>query len=99
MERCKSLVKNFDRTLVNANARIYLCFIRLPQLRWSTNLRDPSDIAPQSFMLKVEKNGFLKAETTNLRSLFLHLNWSTLSGLCFRVLLWLPKIPNGFYIM
>ena len=29
MERCKSLVKNFDRTLVNANARIHLCFIRL----------------------------------------------------------------------
>ncbi|OYQ62892.1 hypothetical protein B9G53_19800 [Pseudanabaena sp. SR411] len=29
MERCKSLVKNFDRTLDNANARIHLCFIRL----------------------------------------------------------------------
>ncbi len=29
MELCKSLVKNFDRTLVNANARIHLCFIRL----------------------------------------------------------------------
>ena len=29
VERCKSLVKNFDRTLVNANARLKLCFIRL----------------------------------------------------------------------
>ncbi len=29
VERCKSLVKNFDRTLANANARIKLCFIRL----------------------------------------------------------------------
>jgi transposase len=29
MDRCKSLVKNFDRTLDNANARIHLCFIRL----------------------------------------------------------------------
>jgi transposase len=29
MERCKSLVKNFDRTLDNANTRIHLCFIRL----------------------------------------------------------------------
>jgi len=29
MERCKSLVKNFERTLDNANARIHLCFIRL----------------------------------------------------------------------
>jgi Transposase DDE domain len=29
MERCKSLVKNFDRTLANAEARINLCFIRL----------------------------------------------------------------------
>jgi hypothetical protein len=29
VERCKSLVKNFDRTLANANARLKLCFIRL----------------------------------------------------------------------
>jgi transposase len=29
VERCKSLVKNFDRTLDNANARLQLCFIRL----------------------------------------------------------------------
>ena len=29
VERCKSLVKNFDRTLDNANARLKLCFIRL----------------------------------------------------------------------
>lgn len=29
VERCKSLVKNFDRNLVNANARLKLCFIRL----------------------------------------------------------------------
>ena len=28
VERYKSLVKNFDRTLVNANARLKLCFIR-----------------------------------------------------------------------
>jgi hypothetical protein len=29
MERCKSLVKNFERTLDPANAKINLCFIRL----------------------------------------------------------------------
>ena len=29
MERCKSLVKNFERTLVNATAKLNLCFIRL----------------------------------------------------------------------
>jgi transposase len=29
MDRCKILVKNFDRTLDNSNARIHLCFIRL----------------------------------------------------------------------
>jgi hypothetical protein len=29
VERCKSLVKNFDRTLANAEAKLNLCFIRL----------------------------------------------------------------------
>jgi transposase len=29
VERCKSLVKNYDRTLANAEARLNLCFIRL----------------------------------------------------------------------
>ena len=29
MERCKSLVKNFERTLVHATAKLNLCFIRL----------------------------------------------------------------------
>lgn len=29
VERCKSLVKNFDRTLARANAKLKLCFIRL----------------------------------------------------------------------
>jgi hypothetical protein len=29
MERCKSLVKNFERTLDNARVKINLCFIRL----------------------------------------------------------------------
>jgi hypothetical protein len=29
MEMCKSLVKNFERTLANATAKIELCFIRL----------------------------------------------------------------------
>jgi len=29
MERCKSLVKNFERTLSHATAKINLCFIRL----------------------------------------------------------------------
>lgn len=29
MERCKILVKNFERTLENANAKIDLCFVRL----------------------------------------------------------------------
>lgn len=29
MERCKILVKNFERTLANATAKVNLCFIRL----------------------------------------------------------------------
>jgi transposase len=29
MERCKSLVKNFERTLENATAKLNLCFVRL----------------------------------------------------------------------
>lgn len=29
MERCKSLVKNFERTLKHATAKVKLCFIRL----------------------------------------------------------------------
>jgi hypothetical protein len=29
MERCKSLVKNFERTLSHATAKINLCFVRL----------------------------------------------------------------------
>lgn len=29
MERCKSLVKNFERTLGHATAKLNLCFIRL----------------------------------------------------------------------
>ena len=29
MERCKSLVKNFERTLTHASAKLNLCFIRL----------------------------------------------------------------------
>ncbi|MDD2816774.1 MAG: transposase [Thiotrichaceae bacterium] len=29
VERCKSRLKNFERTLENANAKLKLCFIRL----------------------------------------------------------------------
>jgi hypothetical protein len=29
VERCKSLIKNFDRTLKRSNAKLKLCFIRL----------------------------------------------------------------------
>jgi transposase len=29
MERCKSLVKNFERTLAHATNKIHLCFLRL----------------------------------------------------------------------
>ncbi len=35
MERCKSLVKNFERTLSHATAKINLCFIRLMLKRLS----------------------------------------------------------------
>ena len=33
MEGCKSLVKNFERTLANATAKLTLCFIRLMLIR------------------------------------------------------------------
>ena len=36
MERCKSLVKNFERTLEHANAKISLCFVRLMLKRLAT---------------------------------------------------------------
>ena len=29
MDRCKSLVKNFERTLDHSNTKIHLCFLRL----------------------------------------------------------------------
>jgi len=36
VERCKSLVKNFDRTLTRSNAKLKLCFIRLMLKRLAT---------------------------------------------------------------
>ena len=36
MERCKSLVKNFERTLADATAKLNLCFIRLMLRRLAT---------------------------------------------------------------
>jgi hypothetical protein len=36
VERCKSLVKNFDRTLERSNAKLKLCFIRLMVKRLAT---------------------------------------------------------------
>lgn len=36
MERCKSLVKNFERTLAHATTKINLCFIRLMLKRLAT---------------------------------------------------------------
>jgi hypothetical protein len=37
VERCKSLVKNFDRTLERSNAKLKLCFIRLMLKRLASN--------------------------------------------------------------
>ena len=37
MERCKSLVKNFERTLAHATAKLNLCFIRLLLKRLAAN--------------------------------------------------------------
>ena len=37
MERCKSLVKNFERTLDHATAKLNLCFIRLMLKRLAHN--------------------------------------------------------------
>ncbi|WP_242035435.1 MULTISPECIES: transposase [Nostocaceae] len=37
MERCKSLVKNFERTLENATTKIHLCFVRLMLRRLATS--------------------------------------------------------------
>ncbi|WP_228054543.1 transposase [Gloeocapsopsis crepidinum] len=36
MERCKSLVKNFERTLAHATTKINLCFVRLMLQRLAT---------------------------------------------------------------
>ncbi|MEO3704567.1 hypothetical protein AAFM79_06740 [Trichormus azollae HNT15244] len=37
MERCKSLVKNFEITLENATTKIHLCFVRLILRRLATS--------------------------------------------------------------
>ena len=37
MERCKSLVKNFERTLAHATTKINFCFLRLMLKRLATN--------------------------------------------------------------
>jgi hypothetical protein len=37
MERCKSLVKNFERTLVHATAKVDFCFLRLMLKRLALN--------------------------------------------------------------
>jgi hypothetical protein len=37
VDRCKSLVKNFDRTLKRSNAKLKLCFIRLMLKRLATS--------------------------------------------------------------
>jgi transposase len=37
VDRCKSLVKNFNRTLTLANAKLQLCFIRLMLKRLATS--------------------------------------------------------------
>ena len=37
MERCKSLTKNFERTLVNAKAQMDFCFVRLMIKRLAAN--------------------------------------------------------------
>ncbi|AFY91297.1 transposase, IS4 family (plasmid) [Chroococcidiopsis thermalis PCC 7203] len=36
MERCKSLVKNFERTLAHATTKVNLCFVRLMLKRLAT---------------------------------------------------------------
>ncbi|MGD1913825.1 MAG: hypothetical protein ACFB2X_24205, partial [Rivularia sp. (in: cyanobacteria)] len=36
MERCKGLVKNFERTLEHSNTKINLCFVRLMLKRLAT---------------------------------------------------------------
>jgi len=37
MERCKSLVKNFERTLAHATTKVNLCFVRLLLQRLATD--------------------------------------------------------------
>ncbi|MDB9519564.1 transposase [Roseofilum reptotaenium CS-1145] len=41
MEKCKSLVKNVERTLENATAKVNLCFVRLMLKRLATSSKDP----------------------------------------------------------
>ncbi len=38
IERCKSLSKNFERTLANAKAKMDLCFVRLMLKRLAASL-------------------------------------------------------------
>jgi transposase len=40
MERCKSLVKKFEKTLDHANTKISLCFVRLMLKRLATGSKD-----------------------------------------------------------
>jgi hypothetical protein len=46
MERCKSLVKNFERTLSHATAKLNLCFIRLMLKRLANDRSQMGSIQP-----------------------------------------------------
>jgi hypothetical protein len=37
VERCKILVKNFERTLFNAKTKLNICFLRLMLIRFAEN--------------------------------------------------------------
>lgn len=72
MERCKILVKNFERTLDNSTAKVNLCFIRLMLKR----LAMPPAMLRLSLLIKKIPNGFyigfthFQVHSESLRDLF-----------------------------
>lgn len=78
VERCKSLVKNFDRTLELANTKLQLCFIRLMLIRLAVR----NEISQMGFILLQEGSseiavinrpallGRRKKQTVSVRQVF-----------------------------
>jgi hypothetical protein len=66
MERCKILVKNFERTLANATTKINLCFIHLMIKRLTAS---PQDLSNRLYRNRVNQMSATRHSWSNLQPL------------------------------